>query len=332
MENEAPRRSRASTTTHFVPIIIEGELPPAARDNLLGVDYLRLGDIQLNIYRTLEYLMFPDERQELEEDVMRRIRTSISFLGSCQSDLRQAKAKSPRAFLSACADAIQLLPILGYFYFEALVEFILCHQACARSAFFHERDELYNANYKTLAYDLCPTLADNFDLAKFAPSPDQLMAYVNARPDWKLDSTQMVEYLADRLAFLVCARLIPDAVDLDLRKIEWRFDRVTEIMGPLVGHLIHRLLRTFHRSQLAYFFYDQSKAMQAWNYWNQNGIAVTFNGIIPKGEVGINPAFPLAWKFYRGRYENGAVEKLMWLNLAVQPKLVDKKYTFMRSK
>lgn len=332
LEAEVPRRTKASRQNPIVPIIIEGELPQAARSNLVGVDYLRLGDIHLSIYRALEYLMFPDERQQLEEDVMRRIRASILFLGMCQADFRSPEKRDSRSFLNACVEAIQSLPVLGYFYFEALVEFILCHQTGGQSARYHEQAELYNANYKNLAYDLCPDLVESFNLANFSPTPDVLSGYIEARPDWGVDAAEMIDYVAERLAFLVCARLVPDAALVDWRKVEWRFERVTEILGPLVGHLIHRLLRKFNRSRLAYYFYDQSKAMQAWNYWNQNSIAVPFNGIIPKGEIGINPAFPLNWQFYRGRYENGYIEREMPINLVAEPTLVDQKNTFMRSK
>ena len=72
--------------------------------------------------------------------------------------------------------------------------------------------------------------------------------------------------------------------------------------------------------------------MQVWNYWNHNHIAVPFNGVIPKGEIGINPAYPVEWQFFRGKYENGIIIKDDPLNLKTLPRLVDLKYTFMRNR
>jgi hypothetical protein len=39
---------------------------------------------------------------------------------------------------------------------------------------------------------------------------------------------------------------------------------------------------------------EQAKALEAYSYWNTHKIPTPFNGTIPKGEIGINPAYPAA--------------------------------------
>lgn len=331
-EAEAPRAISGEANNAVTPIIAEAAAPKNARDNLIGLDYLRLGDIHLNIYRSLEYLMRPDERQRLEDDVIYQIKASVEFLGACQAYLLQPRRMKPEEFLAVAAHAIERLPIIGYFLCETVIEFLLCHQNCDEARASHEQREFYNRSYKELLFTMRPNLVKSFNLATFNPSPVDLSTYIALKSDWGFTMPQMFEFMAERLAFLVCSRLIPDATGIDWRKIAWRFFSVTEIFGPLVGHLIHRQLRTFQRSGLFYFYYDQTKAMQVWNYWNHNDIAVSFNGVIPKGEVGINPAYPLDWKFYRGMYRDGLVCKDVQLSLKAVPRLVDLKNTFMRSK
>jgi len=76
------------------------------------------------------------------------------------------------------------------------------------------------------------------------------------------------------------------------------------------------------------------KALQIWNYWNQLNLIIPFNGIIPKGEVGINPAYPeLKYKIYLA--ESYKEENKMYLkptkeqNVQIVPRLVDPKFTAM---
>ena len=66
-------------------------------------------------------------------------------------------------------------------------------------------------------------------------------------------------------------------------------------------------------------------------------IAIPFNGVIPKGEIGINPAYTdLKYKVYQGRVteRNGFdfIEPVKELKIELIPRLVDLKFSFMRNK
>ncbi|MEU9181830.1 hypothetical protein AB0C90_34350 [Streptomyces sp. NPDC048550] len=56
--------------------------------------------------------------------------------------------------------------------------------------------------------------------------------------------------------------------------------------------MIFREVRYMLRYQQLYHCFEKAKALEAWDYWNNEGIPTPFNGVIPKGEIGINPAYP----------------------------------------
>ncbi len=123
-----------------------------------------------------------------------------------------------------------------------------------------------------------------------------------------MDAAHARSYLRDRISYLVAARLFtPGQVPDAWHHTRWEFDGLAAHLGPLLGHLIHRELRTFGRYPDFYFYFDQHKALQAWNYWNHMDIFAPFNGTMPKGEVGINPAYPdLEYRVWRAEQDDAA--------------------------
>ena len=142
----------------------------------------------------------------------------------------------------------------------------------------------------------------------------------------------------EKLIFLTNARLLSKRTKLtNWNKLTWDFESLSDFAAPLIGHLIHRELRSFGRYPDFYFYFDQYKALQIWNYWNYMDIVIPFNGVIPKGEIGINPAYPnLKYNTYIGEVENKNEHTFLHpkkqIQLDITPKLVDLKFTFMRSK
>ena len=68
------------------------------------------------------------------------------------------------------------------------------------------------------------------------------------------------------------------------------------------------------------------------------GVIIPFNGIMPKGEIGINPACPdLKYKVYTGKEVKGPdagamyVEQDKELKIRIVPRLVDHRISIMRS-
>ena len=107
-----------------------------------------------------------------------------------------------------------------------------------------------------------------------------------------LEYRHFSKYITDRLLILTMSRLLKNTGNIEWKDFEWNFNNLLDCTSPLVGHLIHRELRNFGRYPSLYFYFDQTKALQIWNYWNHMDIVIPFNGILPKGEIGINPAYP----------------------------------------
>ncbi|MEX0918402.1 MAG: hypothetical protein WDZ85_00305 [Candidatus Paceibacterota bacterium] len=320
-------------------IVFEIDLPTTNENNLVGVDYLRLGNVHFDTYKALEYLLSPHERSNLQEICTNRVRRAFNYLYTCnqihQSNTRLDSIK----FLEMFINAIDHLPILGYFYFEVLTEYIMLFQDNRESQIFSKLGEFYSPSYKELIFYLCPHLSRNFSLGEFKPTLKGITRYIKKRKIIKnFDENTMFEYLTRRLVFLTNARLFSEDTEFNNWKhLKWEFDDISGGMDKLLGHLIHRELRNFGRYPYFYFYFEQHKALSIWNYWNYLNIAIPFNGIIPKGEVGINPAYPdLKYKTYSTEIvkENGYsyLNLKEELDLDIAPKLVDYKFTSMRNR
>jgi hypothetical protein len=315
------------------PLIFEIDTPPQAYRGLAGVDYLRLGMIHLRIHTHLEYLLSKNERYQLRETVVGRVKNSAALLATAATVAHHGTRVAPEPFLQLLHETIPRLPILGYLYFEAVAEYLMLHSTSHRTRRLAELGELNNWLYKDMLFTSLPATSGTFDLSRFRPSPRQLAALVH-RLDPALDTAHASAYLAERISHLVAARLFaPGDAPEDWQHTRWEFDSLADRIGPLLGHLIHRELRTFGRYPDFYFYFDQHKALQAWNYWNHMDIVAPFNGTMPKGEVGINPAYPnLDYRVWRAEQDDaGHLHPAEELSLTIAPRLVDIKYTLMRN-
>lgn len=315
------------------PLIFEVDMPPQAYCGLVGVDYLRLGAIHLSIYSHLEYLLSKAERHQLRENIVSRTKNSASFLALASAITYRGANVASESFLELLDETIPRLPILGYVYFEALAEYLMLHSTSDQTRHLAELGEFNNWLYKEMIFSSGLGMVGKFDLAKFRPSPSKLDGLL-AQVDSTVDAEHARQYLMERISYLVAARLFtPGQIPEEWRHTRWEFDSLATHFGPLLGHLIHRELRTFGRYPDFYFYFDQQKALQAWNYWNHMDILTPFNGTIPKGEVGINPAYPdLQYRVWRAEQDDaGNLHPAERLDLTIAPRLVDIKYTLMRN-
>ncbi|MFA5742641.1 MAG: hypothetical protein WCX77_02655 [Candidatus Paceibacterota bacterium] len=339
LKKEMPRLLGAGTSDLLNVLIVKINLPNIGKNKLSGIDYLRLGNIHFDIYRRLEYLLSFRERESLEKICTQRISRSMDYLGFCNKMYCHGQKIDSNKFLKALYSAIDHLPILGYFYFEIISEYIMLFQDNASSVLYKKMGEFFSPSYKNIVPDLSPQLAQNFSLRQFHPKIEEVIDYLDKNLIFKnFDKGNFIDYVIKRLCFLTNARLFDNKACLtDWNKIQCNFDCLAGYMAPLLGHLIHRELRTFKRYPYFYFYFDQYKALQIWNYWNHMDIVIPFNGIMPKGEVGINPAYTnLDYEIFTSRIydKNGCayLEPKERTKINIVPKLVDLKFTSMRNK
>ncbi|MER7909933.1 hypothetical protein [Streptomyces sp. NPDC096068] len=313
-------------------LVIEITMPPRAHRELAGLDYLRLGAIHLRDYKHLEYLLSREEQYRLREVVVERVRGAMGFL-SLAAAVAYRGHSGGEEFPHLLHDALRRIPVLGYIYFEALSEYLMLYSRSPHTCRLAERGEFNNWLYKELIFGNLPGVPGGFDLSRFGPRLDDLSVLLN-RLDPTIDPVHARHFLVERISYLTAANLFTrgDAPG-SWHRIRWDFPSVVEQFGPLAGHLIHRGLRAFRRYPDFYFFFDQYKALQAWNYWNHMDIVVPFNGTMPKGEVGINPAYPgLRYTIWRAEAdERGSLHPVEELPLRIAPRLVDTKHTLMRT-
>lgn len=315
------------------PLIFEIDVPPQAYRGLAGVDYLRLGSIHLRIYSHLEYLLSKAERHQLKETVVARVKNSAAFIALACTIAHQGVTVSTDRFLRALHEAIPRMPILGYLYFEVLSEYLMLHSTSERTRRLAEIGEFNNWIYKEVLFASSRGMTGKFDLSRFQPSPEGL-ARLLADVDPTVSPDRARTYVVDRMSLLVASHFLnPGTIPDAWHHLRWEFDSLTTRLGPLLGHLIHRELRSFGRYPDFYFYFDQYKALQAWNYWNHMDIVVPFNGTIPKGEVGINPAYPdLQYRVLRAETDDrGLLHPTEQLDLTIAPRLVDIKHSLMRN-
>lgn len=322
-------------------LIIEVSPPRDGHTNLIGIDYTRMGRIHMDIYRELEYLLSLDERVKIYNILMNRIKKSIGYLNLVHNTYFYNSGVNTEEFFKLFLAAINHLPILGYFYFEVVSEYLMLFQTSPAASRAKAEGEFYNVAYKDLMFNLFPKLLEGKALSIFAAKPRDLIAYIQRKNLMdNFDKQVFLDYLAKRLIFLTNARLLNSnnrQTPINWLAIKWDFEHLALVAPGLLGHLIHRELRNFRRYPDFYFYFDQVKALQIWNYWNHMDIAIPFNGYIPKGETGINPAYPnLRYKIYQAKYKRGNshswVEVEKELSVKLIPRLVDLKFSLLRAR
>lgn len=301
--------------------------------NIEGVNYLSLGKIHYDIYNQLSYLLSKSEQETLEKEILTSINKSQELL-KLSSDYLNGVHIDDKKFFDVFTKSIEFLPFLGYIYFEAITKTMMLHQTDEKSKKYKEVGEFYNWHYKDMMLHLYPNFFNNFKLGNFNPDFNLILKYLEDN----LLIENMDAFMNDffrRLKRLCSISILESGLDR-IRTYE-SFSQVDKKVYPLLGHSLHRQLRKFNRYPDFYFYFDQMKALDVWNYWNKKNITIPFNGIIPKGEMGINPAHEnnFNYKCYKAtnyRDINGLkyVSLGKELDISLAKRLVDLRHNTMR--
>ncbi|MFF2535293.1 hypothetical protein [Streptomyces cyaneofuscatus] len=277
-------RTKPSATPMVFEVTPDAPIPPK------GVDYLHLGAIHLRTYERYQSFLTPAENDQLHHALMAGLRGAAVFFDVA---LRNAVgcATPASTFIDQASDAVAHVPFLGYLYFEVLSEYLMLHSVVPETKAYAQAGELNNWLYKRLAFAAVDGMGQLFDLARFAPRHDRLIQLTECIEPG-LGQT-VAEYVRRRLSHLfarIALHPSQDAASVSFQGAD--LNTLRNVAPGLIGQMIFRQIRYMPRYRQLYHCFEKAKALEAWDYWNSEGIPTPFNGILPKGEIGINPVYP----------------------------------------
>ncbi|PYC70042.1 hypothetical protein C7C46_27710 [Streptomyces tateyamensis] len=316
--------TKKHTRTLVFEITPDAPVPPK------GIDYLRLGAIHLRTYLTHRSFLTEAEDTQLRRAVLNRLRAAAPFLDRLLANA--AGTPTPDAeFIDQLAATVPAFPFLGYLYFEVLSEYLMLNSTTAETKTYAQLGEMNNRLYKRLAFSAVHGMDQLFDLSRFNPGHERLLQLVGQIEAGL--TAGVARFTRRRLSYLFAnVAVVPgqDAASFTFRDAD--FDTLSATAPHLLGQLIFREMRIINRYPQLYLAFEQAKALEAWDYWNTEGIPTPFNGTIPKGEIGINPAYPhsrhAVWT--AETCKRGLLHPLERLDVTFLPSLAELGMTAMR--
>ncbi|GAA0367314.1 hypothetical protein NE235_03245 [Actinoallomurus spadix] len=302
------------------------EVTPGRPVPAKGIDYLRLGGVHLRTYMDHRAFLTAAEDDQLCRAAVERVRRAAGFLdvllaGACGTYTPEAQ------FLDQLAAAVPIVPFLGYLYFEVVAEYLMLHSISPQTKAYAQVGEMNNRLYKQLAFAAVDTMGHLFDLALFRPAHDRLRDLI-----WQIETGLVAgaaDYIRRRLSHLfACVALAPsqDAASVSFR--DATFDALAQTAPGLLGQMVFRQLRTSLRYPQLFPIFEQAKATAASAYWNTHGIPTPFNGVTPKGEIGLNLAWPTGARAWVAEAcQQGLLHPTGELTLTFVPRLADLRET-----
>ncbi|MGW0916997.1 hypothetical protein ACWD1Z_35605 [Streptomyces sp. NPDC002784] len=277
-------QTKPSTTPMVFEVTPDAPIPPK------GIDYLHLGAIHLRIFDRYQNFLTPAENDQLDRAVLTGLRGAAAFLDVALRNAADHATPAPE-FIDRLSDAVAYVPFLGYLYFEVLSEYLMLHSATSETKSYAQEGELNNWLCKRLAFAAVDGMGQLFDLARFAPRNDRLVQLIEGMEPAL--SSGVTEYVRRRLSHLFARTALHPSQDAGAVTF-WGADLRTlrKVAPGLIGQMIFREMRYLPRYQQLYHCFEKAKALEVWNYWNSEGIPTPFNGILPKGEIGVNPVYP----------------------------------------
>ena len=303
-----------------------------------GVNYLSLGNFHKEAYEDLSFLLTKKEKDSLEKKFVDSLNHSIMIFDLIKKYLGGEIADSD--FIDKLSESIPSTLFMGYLLFESFVLFITHNSCDERSLSCLKDGEIPNEAYKKFCFSLKNSLHENFSLSYFNPKTKEISKTYTKLIGQKIiafDYQKMIQGVSKLFCKLVQMHAIPENKLWDNSDIyNLKYHDLQQKYSKVFGHTIHRELRNFERYEDFYFYFDQIKALQTWNLWNKTGVAIPYNSIIKKGEVGLNPALPdIKLNSYTTRLKTegqttyAKIENK--INLKLKPRLNSFKNNFMRN-
>ncbi|MFJ5875357.1 MULTISPECIES: hypothetical protein [unclassified Streptomyces] len=279
-------RTKPSITPMVFEVIPDAPIQPK------GIDYLHLGPIHLRTYLRYQSFLTPAENHQLNCAVLAGLHAAAPFLDLALHNAAGNATPAPE-FIDQLAAAVPAVPFLGYLYFEVLSEYLMLHSTAPETKAYAQTGELNNWLYKRLAFAAVDGMDQLFDLTRFNPRHQRLVQLIEGIEPALAPG--VAEYVRRRLSHLCALTTLHPSQDAASFTFQGSDLGTLQKAAPgLMGQMIFREIRYLPRYPQLYHCFEKSKALKAWDYWNHEGIPTPFNGILPKGEIGINPVYPRA--------------------------------------
>ncbi|MFD4659244.1 hypothetical protein ACFWP2_26840 [Kitasatospora sp. NPDC058444] len=270
------------------PLVIQ--VTPGRPAPAKGLNYLRLGGIHLRTYQACRHVLTAAEDDQVLRSIVDRVCVAAPFLDKLLHNASGGTTPE-ESFIDALAATVPVFPYLGYLYFETVAEYLMLHSTSRATREYADRGEMNNRLYKELAFSAVDSMGTLFDLGRFYPGHARLLDLVGGIEPGL--ATSAADYIRRRMSHLFATTSLTPRQDIrDFTFHAADLGAMAETAPHLLGQLIFREIRLLDRYPQLYHCFEQAKAMQAWAYWNREGISTPFNGVSPKGEIGINPACP----------------------------------------
>ncbi|MDY0814001.1 hypothetical protein [Kitasatospora purpeofusca] len=316
--------TKKHTRTLVFEITPDAPVPPK------GIDYLRLGAVHLRTYLTHRNFLTEAEDAQLRRAALGRVRAAAPFLDTLLANATGHPTPDAE-FIDRLAATVPTFPFLGYLYFEVVSEYLMLNSKTPETKAYAQVAEMNNRLYKRLAFAAVRNMDKLFDLSRFNPGHDRLLRLIGQIEAGLTAGAAC--YIRRRVSHLFATvALAPgqDATSVTFGAAD--FDILGATAPHLLGQLVFREMRVIDRYPQLYLAFEQSKALEAWDYWNTEGIPMPFNGTIPKGEIGINPAYPrsrcIVWT--AETCERGLLHPTDQLDVTFLPRLAELGMTAMR--
>lgn len=331
-EHEARRilkHKRFTEKQKIETIVIDVDLGHGLQRDLAGVNYLRTGTICTQTFLDIRCHIPEVVYTKFEKDILGHVARVWPFLDQCsQIDHNEFFELLPRA--------IPQLHILGYLYFEALCEYLMFFSRDEKTQHHAAYGELNCWLYKEFIFSVQPHLLSNFNLAYFRPSITQIIKTLHnlqAQGVADVSAEELLRYVQQRIAYWIEAYLIDGTNPRTVEKVESLIE-LCQLAPSLAGHCIDRELLDDNAYHDLHRLFDVYKAQSVWEYWDDTGIVTPFNGIVPKGEVGVSPMIDKSrYEIFRGDpyFIDGQLYMTAGdsLDITLVPELVDPNNTCM---
>jgi len=300
-----------------------------------GVDYLRLGPSYLWIFNdAADYCNLSQaEWAPVRDIVLGQFNRTRTFLELCAAHgLEDLASLEFEALLS---EAICNMPLLGYVYFEVLLEYVLLFQNDTMAMRYRDENEMYVWHFKQLVFDMCPFLFKGFRLSQFNPRVVDVANYLQEKAEGSLiirgfSMAEFSRFVQYRIAHYVRYKLLADG---SVSPVGTSWTDLCCSLPSLIGLLVHRELRNIPELRELYLLYKSIRATVIWTHWRTQQVLVPYSCIVPKGEVGLNPLFrDLKYKVFLAKLDGVSgtlhIDREMRVKLGVA--LVDSRFSIMK--